>query len=87
MAPVVYFYGQHPEPSISSVRFFLRFASWHTFNTFLDPPVQERGRAVATKFTLQNFASSLGGMISLGLNIRQSQAGRVSDCKIILLTI
>ncbi|KAJ5877799.1 hypothetical protein N7455_001264 [Penicillium solitum] len=43
------------------------------------PPVQERGRAVATKFTLQNFASSLGGMISLGLNIRQSQAGRVSD--------
>ncbi|CAI7644290.1 unnamed protein product [Penicillium crustosum] len=46
---------------------------------YADPPVQERGRAVATKFTLQNFASSLGGMISLGLNIRQSQAGRVSD--------
>lgn len=62
-------------------------ASWHAFNMFPDPPVQERGRAVATKFTLQNFASSLGGMISLGLNIRQSQAGRVSDCKIDLLTI
>ncbi|KGO41575.1 Major facilitator superfamily domain, general substrate transporter [Penicillium expansum] len=46
---------------------------------YADPSVQERGRAVATKFTLQNFASSLGGMISLGLNIRQSQAGRVSD--------
>ena len=64
-----------------------RLAFWYAFDTFLDPPVQERGRAVATKFTLQNFASSLGGMISLGLNIRQSQAGRVSDCKINLLTI
>ncbi|KAJ5895278.1 hypothetical protein N7495_006969 [Penicillium taxi] len=43
------------------------------------PAVQQRGRAVATKFTLQNLASSVGGMISLGLNIKQAKAGRVSD--------
>ncbi|OKL64524.1 hypothetical protein UA08_00757 [Talaromyces atroroseus] len=43
------------------------------------PEVHHRGRAVATKFTMQNFGSSIGGMISLGLNVHQDHRGRVSN--------
>ncbi|TQB74920.1 hypothetical protein MPDQ_003951 [Monascus purpureus] len=43
------------------------------------PPVDQRGRAVAAKFTLQNLGGSLGGIISLGLNAKMNHSGRVSD--------
>ncbi|EED17188.1 conserved hypothetical protein [Talaromyces stipitatus ATCC 10500] len=43
------------------------------------PFVHHRGRAVATKFAFQNVGGFIGGAISLGLNINQNRAGRVSD--------
>jgi hypothetical protein len=36
---------------------------------------------VATKFAFQNIGGFIGGAISLGLNIHQNHAGRVSDGK------
>jgi MFS family permease len=43
------------------------------------PAVHHRGRAVATKFSLQHLGSSIGGMISLGLNAHKDHRGRVSN--------
>ncbi|EHY59864.1 Notoamide biosynthesis cluster protein O' [Exophiala dermatitidis] len=43
------------------------------------PPVSQRGRAVATKFTLQNFGGFIGGILAFGLNASGSVKGRVSD--------
>ncbi|CRG88311.1 UNC93-like protein C922,05c [Talaromyces islandicus] len=43
------------------------------------PAINHRGRAVATKFTLQNLGSAIGGMISLGLNAHGDYRGRVSN--------
>lgn len=43
------------------------------------PVVHHRGRAVGTKFAFQNIGGFIGGAISLGLNIKQNHAGRVSD--------
>lgn len=48
---------------------------------FAVPPVSQRGRAVATKFTLQNFGGFIGGILAFGLNASGSVKGRVSDGK------
>ncbi|KAH8699120.1 major facilitator superfamily domain-containing protein, partial [Talaromyces proteolyticus] len=43
------------------------------------PPVHQRGRAVATKFALQNLGGFIGGLIAVGLNATNAARGRVSD--------
>ncbi|KAL2218993.1 major facilitator superfamily domain-containing protein [Thermoascus aurantiacus ATCC 26904] len=50
------------------------------------PPVDQRGRAVATKFTLQNIGSLIGGLVSLGLNVKKARSGRVSDATYFVFT-
>ncbi|KAL2421664.1 hypothetical protein ABEF95_008396 [Exophiala dermatitidis] len=51
------------------------------------PPVSQRGHAVATKFTLQNFGGFIGGILAFGLNASGSVKGRVSDAYFTFMSI
>lgn len=41
------------------------------------PEAHKRGRYIATWFTFRNFGNIIGGAISLGLNVKTNQKGKV----------